>query len=169
MKIKKHKHGRYGLKSVFAIPKIANGNGSITQFKLKINKKFTYKGKKVSVLTAKCPDGRLQAHAVSEFDGGPKLTTEFVRPCIGGEVTEGFGTADGVEGGCRRTDSLRPVASDQAKGRPRVSLQLPGHPSSCGHGGGPGEAKPSRTSQAPKMTWSARCSAPLTESSASPR
>ena len=83
VKIKKHKHGRYGLKSVFSIPKIANGEGSITQFKLKINKKFTYKGKKVSVLTAKCPDGRLQAHALAEFEGGPKLTTEFVRPCTG--------------------------------------------------------------------------------------
>lgn len=83
VKIKKHKHGRYGTQSIATIPKIANGAGSITQFKLKIDKKYTYKGKKVSVLTAKCPDGRLQAHAVGEFEGGPKLTTEFVRPCTG--------------------------------------------------------------------------------------
>ncbi len=83
VKITKHKHGRYGLKSVATIPKIASGTGSITQFKLEINKKFKRKGKKVSVLTAKCPDGRLQAHAVSKFTGGPTLTTEFVRPCVG--------------------------------------------------------------------------------------
>lgn len=83
VKITKVHNGRYGLKSVAKIPKIASGNGSVTSFKLEINKKFKRKGKTVSVLTAKCPDGRLQAHAVAKFTGGPSLTTEFVRPCIG--------------------------------------------------------------------------------------
>ncbi|MFN8216744.1 MAG: hypothetical protein U0R71_09120 [Solirubrobacterales bacterium] len=83
VKIKKHPHGRYGLQAVATIPKIANGAGSITQFRLKVDKKFTYQGKKKSVLTAKCPDGRLQAHAVAYFTGGPSVTTEFVRPCTG--------------------------------------------------------------------------------------
>ena len=62
VKIKKIHNGRYGLKSVATIPKIAGGSGSVTSFSLKIDKKFTYKGKKVSVLSAKCPDGKLQAH-----------------------------------------------------------------------------------------------------------
>jgi hypothetical protein len=83
VKIKKVHHGRYGLESVATIPKIASGAGSITSFKLTIDKKFTRKGKKVSILTAKCPDGRLQAHAVAKFTGGPTLETEFVRPCTG--------------------------------------------------------------------------------------
>ncbi len=83
VKISKHRHGRYGIKSVASIPKIANGQGSVTAFRLKIDKKYTYRGKKVSVLTAKCPDGRLQAHAVAKFEGGPSLATEFVRPCTG--------------------------------------------------------------------------------------
>ena len=83
VKIKKHRHGRYGLKSVASIPKIASGQGSVTAFKLKIDKKFTYKGHKRSILTAKCPDGRLQAHAVAKFTGGPTTTTEYVRPCKG--------------------------------------------------------------------------------------
>jgi hypothetical protein len=83
VKIKKHKHGRYGLKSISTIPKIAGGSGSVIQFRLKINKKFTYKGKKHSVLTAKCPDGRLQAHAAAYFSNGLHATTEFVRPCTG--------------------------------------------------------------------------------------
>ena len=83
VKIKKHKNGRYGLQSVATIPKIAGGSGSVVQFQLKIDKKFTYRGKKKSVLTAKCPDGRLQAHAVAYFANGLKATTEFVRPCTG--------------------------------------------------------------------------------------
>jgi hypothetical protein len=83
VKIKKVHAGRYGTESVASIPKIASGAGSITMFQLKIDKKFTYKGKKVSILTAKCPDGRLQAHATAKFEGGLKAETEFVRPCTG--------------------------------------------------------------------------------------
>ncbi|HVO53596.1 MAG TPA: hypothetical protein VMT37_04200 [Solirubrobacterales bacterium] len=83
VKISKVHNGRYGLKSVATIPKIASGSGSVTSFKLTINKKFTSGGKKVSVLTAKCPDGRLQAHAVAKFANGLTATTEFVRPCTG--------------------------------------------------------------------------------------
>ncbi len=83
VKIKKINKGRYGLLSVGSIPKIAGGSGSVTSFSLKIDKKFTYKGKKVSILTAKCPDGKLQAHAVAVFSDGTKAAADFVRPCTG--------------------------------------------------------------------------------------
>ncbi len=83
VKIKKHKHGRYGTKSIATIPPLASGQGSITQFRFKIDKKFRFKHQKRSILTARCPDGRLQAHAVAFFTGGPRVTTEFVRPCVG--------------------------------------------------------------------------------------
>jgi hypothetical protein len=83
VKIKKVHHGRYGLETISTIPKIAGGAGSITSFSLKIDKKFTYKGKKVSVLSAKCPDGKLQAHAVGTFSDGTKAATDFIRPCTG--------------------------------------------------------------------------------------
>ena len=83
VKIKKINKGRYGLLSVAKIPKIAGGSGSVTSFNLTINKKFTYKGKKVSVLTAKCPDGKLQAHATAIFADGTKASAEFIRTCTG--------------------------------------------------------------------------------------
>ncbi len=83
VKIKKIHKGRYGTEAIATIPPIASGNGSVTKFQLKIDKKFTYKGKKVSVLTAKCPDGRLQAHGTAYFSDGTKLSTEFLRPCTG--------------------------------------------------------------------------------------
>ena len=41
------------------IPSIAGGAGSVTKFKLTIDRRFTYKGKKESYLTASCPTGRL--------------------------------------------------------------------------------------------------------------
>jgi hypothetical protein len=83
VKIKKIKNGRYGLLSKATIPKIAGGSGSVTFFKLKVDKKFRYKGKKVSVLTAKCPDGKLQAHATAVFSDGTKAEADFVKPCTG--------------------------------------------------------------------------------------
>lgn len=81
VKIKKISRGRYGLKSVATIPKIANGSGSVTSFDLKIGKTYTYKGKKVSVLSAKCADGKLQAFANSIFSDGTKAAAGIVRTC----------------------------------------------------------------------------------------
>jgi hypothetical protein len=81
VKIKKIHNGRYGLKSVASIPKIANGAGSVKSFDLKIGKTYTYRGKKVSVLSAKCADGKLQAFASSVFADGTKASTGIIRTC----------------------------------------------------------------------------------------
>jgi hypothetical protein len=75
VKIKKVKNGRYGLKSVATIPKIANGSGSVKTFNLTINKK--------GVLMAKCPDGKLQANATSIFADGTKASAAIIRTCKG--------------------------------------------------------------------------------------
>jgi hypothetical protein len=81
VKIKKINRGRYGLKSVATIPKIANGSGSVKSFDLKIGKTYTYKGKKVSVLSARCADGKLQAFASAIFDDGTKASAGIIRTC----------------------------------------------------------------------------------------
>jgi hypothetical protein len=75
VKIQKVHNGRYGLKSVASIPKIANGAGSVKTFSLTINKK--------GVLMAKCPDGKLQAKATGVFADGTKATGSIVRTCKG--------------------------------------------------------------------------------------
>jgi hypothetical protein len=72
VKIKKIKNGRYGLKSVATIPKIAGGSGSVTYFKLKFEK---------GILLAKCPDGRLQANGTAVFADSTKASATVVRPC----------------------------------------------------------------------------------------
>jgi hypothetical protein len=75
VKIKKIHNGRYGLKAVSTIPKIAGGSGSVTDFNLTINKK--------GVLTAKCPDGKLQAKGEAKFSDGTVAKAEVVRTCTG--------------------------------------------------------------------------------------
>jgi hypothetical protein len=81
VKIKKIHNGRYGLKSVATIPKIAGGSGSVKSFNLKIGKKYTYKGHKVSVLSARCKDGKLQARATAVFSDGTRASAGIIRTC----------------------------------------------------------------------------------------
>lgn len=81
VKITKIHNGRFGLKSVATIPKIVGGSGSVKSFDLKIGKTYTYKGKKVSVLSAKCADGKLQAFASAIFADATKASAEIIRTC----------------------------------------------------------------------------------------
>lgn len=81
VKIKKIHKGRYGIESIASIPKIAGGSGSVTSFNLSIFKKFSYKGKSVSVLSAKCTDGKILARGEAIFSDGTNAKAEVVRTC----------------------------------------------------------------------------------------
>lgn len=75
VKIKKIHKGRYGLLSVASIPKIAGGSGSVKSFSLSVGKQHT--------LFAKCPDGKLQAHATAKFADGNSASATIIRTCTG--------------------------------------------------------------------------------------
>lgn len=81
IKVQRVSNGRYGIRSTASVPVIAGGSGSPTGFSLLINKKYTYKGKKTSVLTAKCPDGKLLGSAEATFDDGTRAKTDVVSTC----------------------------------------------------------------------------------------
>jgi hypothetical protein len=49
--------GRYGLHLQAHVPEIAGGAGSATAFDIKIGRRYAYKGRKKSFLTASCPTG----------------------------------------------------------------------------------------------------------------
>ncbi|MDQ3726518.1 MAG: hypothetical protein M3335_11635 [Actinomycetota bacterium] len=74
VKVKRIKKGRYGLQSIATIPKIAGGSGSLTFFKLNLKK---------GILSAKCPDGHLNARGTATFGDGTRLSGAVVRPCTG--------------------------------------------------------------------------------------
>jgi hypothetical protein len=46
-----------GVKSVSKIPQIVGGSGSVLNFKFKLGKTYSYKGKKVGYFESKCPTG----------------------------------------------------------------------------------------------------------------
>ena len=77
VQISKIHNGRYGVKSVASVPKIAGGYGSVESFSLTFSRGF----KNTPFLFAKCTDGHLNAKATSVFADGTKLTVSFVRSC----------------------------------------------------------------------------------------
>jgi hypothetical protein len=51
-----------GIHSVAKIPVVAGGSGSALDFKFKLGKTYSYKGKKVGYFETKCPDGVFKAN-----------------------------------------------------------------------------------------------------------
>ena len=67
-----HDSGRYGLKLVGAVPKIAGGAGSITQLELRLRK---------SVFSATCPDRHLKVRLGAIFVEGTHLSGSVLSTC----------------------------------------------------------------------------------------
>jgi hypothetical protein len=80
-----------GVHSVAKIPVIAGGSGSAIDFRFKIGKTYSYKGKKVGYGEAKCPDGVFKATVSkllfkneAQVPGAPATTQmkgSFTVPC----------------------------------------------------------------------------------------
>jgi hypothetical protein len=79
--LEKVHHGRYGYRVEVNLPKIANDYGSGIYGRLKIDRKWTYKGKRLSVANARCPDGRLQARIELTFKDGTFLKATGFKRC----------------------------------------------------------------------------------------
>jgi hypothetical protein len=73
--------GRYGLHLQAHIPKIAGGAGSATAFDLKIGRRYTYKGRKKSFLTASCPTGSWATKGNLLFSDQTRLGFTHVFTC----------------------------------------------------------------------------------------
>jgi hypothetical protein len=74
--------GVYGYRTKAKIPKIAGGSGIPISGHLKIGRSWTYKGKRLSYVNARCETGRLQARGEFTFKDGTFLTGSFIRRCL---------------------------------------------------------------------------------------
>jgi hypothetical protein len=79
--IEKIHKGVYGYRTEAKIPKIAGGYGHPISGNIKIERKWTFKGKKHSYVSARCENGRLQARGEFSFKDGTFLKGTFFRPC----------------------------------------------------------------------------------------
>lgn len=72
----------YGPRLDVTIPPIAGGSGAITDFKVKIQKTWTYKGQKMSFINAKCPASKkLKYRGAFSYKDGTTITATHTQPC----------------------------------------------------------------------------------------
>jgi hypothetical protein len=83
VEIERIHNGPFGFRTQATIPKIAGGYGIPLEGSLKIGKKWTFKGKKLSYVNASCPSGKLQAKLETEFTDGTKLNGLILKQCTG--------------------------------------------------------------------------------------
>jgi hypothetical protein len=74
--------GRFASRATVTVPKIANGAGSLTSIRMKIGKSFVRNGQRVSVLTAKCPNGKTPTRVKAKFFDGTIIRSRLVRDCV---------------------------------------------------------------------------------------
>ena len=77
-------HGKegYGPRLDVTVPPIAGGGGAITDFRVKINRTWRYKGRKVSFVSSKCPPSRkLESRGAFSFRDGVTLTALSTQRC----------------------------------------------------------------------------------------
>jgi hypothetical protein len=80
-KITKIHEGRFGMRIQAEVPRIAGGSGSVTMFDLRVGRRYTYKGRKKSFLSASCPTGIWVAKGQASFKDGTTLAINHLFPC----------------------------------------------------------------------------------------
>jgi hypothetical protein len=72
----------YGPRLDVTIPPIAGGSGAITDFKVTIKKSWTYKGKKMSFINARCPASKkLKYRGAFTYKDGTTITATHTQAC----------------------------------------------------------------------------------------
>jgi len=77
------RHGTYGYRSSFDVPKIAGGLGALTHIDAKIGRRYRFRGTKRSYVSARCSDGILQTQGYLSFDDGTVVYGSLFRGCTG--------------------------------------------------------------------------------------
>jgi hypothetical protein len=71
----------FGPRLDLEVPLIAGGTGALTEFQVTINKKYRFKGKQRSFVSAKCTSGKLKARGAFTFKDGEVLTAFSTQTC----------------------------------------------------------------------------------------
>ena len=79
--VTKYEKEGFGPRLTVPVPPIAGGTGALTEFAATIFKKYSYKGKQRSYVTATCPSKKLKARGKFTFKDGQSLTPEVTGRC----------------------------------------------------------------------------------------
>jgi hypothetical protein len=75
--------GALGLHIEVEVPKIAGGSGSTVAARFAMRRVYTYRGKRRSVISGRCPDGRILGRGTFDYSDGTSLSGGLVRACAG--------------------------------------------------------------------------------------
>jgi hypothetical protein len=81
LRIERIHNGIFGFRIQSKFPPIAGGYGSVTHFDFRVDRRWQYKGERLSYLYARCPIGRLQARFKAEFSDSSRVLGTFVDRC----------------------------------------------------------------------------------------
>ena len=73
--------GSLGIHVEVDVPKIAGGSGSVVAANFSMRRVYTYEGKRLSVLSGRCPDGKFQGKGTFTYSDGSRLSGGLVRTC----------------------------------------------------------------------------------------
>lgn len=73
--------GALGLHVEVQVPKIAGGAGSTVAARFSMRRVYTYKGERRSVISGRCPDGRILGRGTFGYSDGTSLSGAILRPC----------------------------------------------------------------------------------------
>lgn len=73
--------GPYGLHAEIEVPPIAGGAGSVVAAKLELGRAYTYKGRRRSVFSGSCGNGRIEGRGTFRYADGSSLSGGIVTPC----------------------------------------------------------------------------------------
>lgn len=74
--------GKYAYRISATVPKLVGGYGSLTGFELTFGRKWTYKGKQHSYLSAECPNGDFTNQFEAAFGDGTHLSGTLFDRCL---------------------------------------------------------------------------------------
>lgn len=70
-----------GLHVEVEVPRIAGGAGSVVGGRFSMRRFYTYRGKQRSVISGRCPDGRIFGRGSFTYSDGTVLSGAILRPC----------------------------------------------------------------------------------------
>jgi len=73
--------GKYAYRISATVPRLVGGYGSLTGFELTFGRKWTYKDKQHSYLSAECPDGHFADQFEAVFGDGTDLVGTLFNSC----------------------------------------------------------------------------------------
>ncbi len=86
VRIHRVERGIYGLRASVEIPSIANGTGSVLDYRFTIKRHIEHAGKESTYASARCSDRHLNARVESNFKDGTRITGTVIRTCSARQV-----------------------------------------------------------------------------------